>query len=618
MELIILTLLIVVCVALFTQPIAQRLRIAKSVRHGYTQERRAERWKRFFDEVILQVKVVKERPLTGIMHGFVFFGFVIFALETFSQFAAEYGWHPLGDGGFHQVYRAIVAVISVLVLIGIGYLAFRRFVLRPKALGHLSGTSAIISAFIMLLMITYLLNYSETLQSPLAQRINFWLHAGTILAFLVIIPHSKHIHLVLSPFTIFLKDIELARIRPLDFEKEEMGAEKLTDFSAHTALGAFTCVECGRCMEHCPANQTGKLLDPKKLMLDLRAGFLGDLQQPVVNNVIPEEVIWQCTTCGACTYQCPVGIDQVVPIIEMRRGQVSAAEFPKTMRPLFDNLEKTGNPWKYSPSAADEFLDANGFPDFDKHDVLFWLGCMGRYDFYYQKVSLSVAKLLNAAKIRWGILRDEQCTGDAARRAGNEMVFQSLAEHNIEILNAATPKMILTSCPHCLRTLTEYRDLGLNPAIPIVHHSEYISGLIQSGKLKLNANAHETVVYHDACYLSRYIGKSHAQFPREVIQSTGATIAEPKHREEHTFCCGAGGAMLFTEETVGERVNHHRVKELLETHADNVGTACPFCHLMLRDGLRDMNKESIAVKDIAELAVAALPEKLKASTLTRD
>jgi Fe-S oxidoreductase len=607
MEPFILTILIIACAYLFAAPVWKRLRIVKIAKHGFHVDRRGERLRRFVTEVLFQAKVIKERPFAGIMHGFVFWGFVIFALETLHQFATAYGWHPLGEGGFHHVYRTIVAVFAVLVLVGIVALAIRRFVFQPRALGHLSVTSGIVAVFIAILMVTYLLSYFETLQDPLAQRINWWLHAATILAFLVLIPHSKHLHLVLSPFTTFLKDLELARIRPLDFEKEELGVEKLADFSAHTMLGAFTCVECGRCYEHCPANQTGKLLDPKQLMLDVRAGLLKDPQQTAVGPVIKEEILWQCTTCGACTYQCPVGIDQVVPILEMRRGQVSAAVFPKTMRPLFDNLEKTGNPWKYSPEQAEEFIDANAFPTFNHHDVLFWLGCMGRYDFYYQKVSLSVTKILNAAGVRWGILRNEQCTGDAARRAGNEFLFQSLAEHNIEILNAAAPPLILTSCPHCLRTLTEYRDLGLNPQIRIIHHSEFIAGLLSSGKLKPAETAHDHIAYHDACYLSRYIGSSHARHPREVIASTGAALNEPEHREEHTFCCGAGGAMLFTEETVGERVNHHRIKELLETGAGTVGTACPFCHLMLRDGMRDLNKESIAVKDIAELVAACLP-----------
>jgi Fe-S oxidoreductase len=361
--------------------------------------------------------------------------------------------------------------------------------------------------------------------------------------------------------------------------------------------------------ENCPANITGKALDPKKLMLDLRTSLLAGTEEAVIGAVIDNEIIWQCMTCGACTYQCPVGIDQVIPIIGMRRGQVAAGEFPKTMRPLFDNLERTGNPWKYPESQAAEFIETNKLPIFENHDVLFWLGCMGRYDFYYQKVSLSMAKILDAAGISWGILENEKCTGDAARRAGNEMVFQMLAEENIETLNAAAPKLILTTCPHCMRTLKEYRDFGLNAQIQIIHHSEYITELLRSGKLQSSAGSSNDVAYHDACYLSRYATPNHIRYPREVIHSTGAAISETEHHGDKSFCCGAGGGLLFTEETAGERVNHRRVKELMATGASEVSTACPFCHMMLRDGLRDKNKETVPVKDIAELVAAGLPQR---------
>lgn len=609
MEQLILTLLILACLYGFIAPIRKRLRLVAKSREGFRIDRRVERWIRFVKEVLLQWKIIKERPFAGWMHALVFWGFLAFIIETFHHFATVYGWHPLGEGAFHRVYGGLVAVFAVLVLVGIVALAIRRFVFRPDTLGKkLSATSAIVAVFITVLMVTYLVSYFDLLSSPSSQRFNWWLHSLTILAFLVLIPHSKHLHLVLSPLTTFLKDFELARIHPLDFEKEELGVEKLSDFSAHTILGAFTCVECGRCYEHCPANQTGKALDPKKLMLDLRAGLLANFDETAVGPVISEEILWQCTTCGACTYQCPVGIDQVVPIIGMRRGQVAAAVFPPTLRPLFDNLEKSGNPWKYAADQAGEFIEKSGFPIFENHDVLYWLGCMGRYDFYYQKVALAMSRILNAAGVSWGVLKDEKCTGDAARRAGNELVFQMLAEENIALLNEASPSLILTTCPHCLRTLQEYHDLGLNPKIALVHHSEFISLLMRDGKLTPAKGAPTDMVYHDACYLSRYIGDTHVRYPREVIEETGFAILEPEHRGERSFCCGAGGGLLFTEETAGERVNHRRVKELLDTKAAEVGTACPFCQLMLRDGMRDLNHETIPVKDIAELVAAGLPE----------
>lgn len=610
LEQVILSLLIIAGLYLFVAPVRKRLAIVATGKKVEPLEPAGGRWSRFFREVVFQSKVIKERPIPGLMHALVFWGFCAFALETFHHFATGYGWHPLGEGTFHKIYGGFVAVFAALTSIGIIVLALRRFIQRPQALGKkLSWSSGLVALFILILMLTYLRSYFDLFQSEMCFQINWWVHALVILAFLILIPHSKHLHLVLSPLTTFRKDFELARIYPLDFEKDEMGVEKLTDFSTHTILGAFTCVECGRCYDNCPANKTGKALDPKQLMLDLRAGLLTKTEEPVVGNVIKEEILWQCVTCGACTYQCPVGIDQVIPIIELRRGQVSGGEFPSTMRPLFDNLERTGNPWKYPQSEGSDFISEHKLPLFEGHDVLFWLGCMGRYDFYYRKVSLAMAKILDAAGVSWGVLKNEKCTGDAARRAGNELVFQMLAEENIENLNAAAPKMILTTCPHCLRTLKEYRDLGLNKDILIVHHSEYISLLTKSGKLMSTATASGDVVYHDACYLSRYASADHIRYPREAIQITGSSIKEPEHHGEHSFCCGAGGGLLFAEETEGERINHRRVKELMETGASEVGTACPFCHMMLRDGLKDLDKETVPVKDIAEFVAQGLPER---------
>jgi Fe-S oxidoreductase len=392
----------------------------------------------------------------------------------------------------------------------------------------------------------------------------------------------------------------LARIRPLDFEKEEFGAEKLTDLAKHSLLGAFTCVECGRCRDHCPAKQTEKLLDPKQLMLDLRAGLLKDPTQAAIGEVVKEEILWQCTTCGACTFQCPVGIDQPIPIIEFRRGLVAGGLFPSAMRPLFDNLEKSFNPWKYPESQAAEFLTENKFPEFNGQDILYWMGCMGRYDFYYQKVALAFKTILDKSGISWGILKDEKCTGDAARRAGNEFLFVTLAEMNTEMLNSAKPSRIVTTCPHCLRTLTEYRDFGLNPEIKLVHHTEFIEELILSGKLGVSLKERGQAAFHDACYLSRYLGKKYSEYPRRNLRAAGIRPIEVARNKQHSFCCGAGGAMLFTEETEGTRINHNRVEELTATGCNTISTACPFCQLMLRDGLADKGKEGIEVRDVAQ------------------
>ncbi|HEX9744091.1 MAG TPA: (Fe-S)-binding protein, partial [bacterium] len=561
--------------------------------------------------VVLQEKVIGGRPWWGFMHALVFWAFLVFLLETTDMFARGFGSPVgiLGNSGFRHGYEILVAIFAAAALVGILVLTYRRFVMRPPTLGKkLSGKSGLVAVFISLLMITYLLQVFVLDKSSAVFKVNWWVHVLTILSFLVLIPHSKHMHLVASLFTTFFKDFELAKIHPLDFKADEpeMGAETLLDLPKHSVLGAFTCVECGRCYDHCPARNTGKTLDPKKLMLDLKDAFLTNKEGPTYEDERFAEAIFQCTTCGACTYECPVGIDQVVPILEMRRGAVANSIFPDTMRPLFDGLESTGNPWMYQPADAAAFISENHYPQFEKGRVLYWMGCMARYDANYQQASKDFAKLLNQAGVKWGVLPDETCTGDAARRAGNEFLFQMLAEQNIEMLNEAGVTDIVTTCPHCLRTLEEYKEIGLNRDVSVTHHTEYLNRLMKEGKLDLPASVTEKVAYHDPCYLSRYGDESDTINPRELVKKSGANLLEARRNGRRSFCCGAGGAMLFTEETQGKRINHERVEELLETGMDSVAVACPFCSMMVKDGLTDKGHENVQVRDVASLLVAGL------------
>ena len=607
MERIILTIVILAGLAAFFVPVLRRIRIIQLGKGVFILDNIPQRIGRFISEVVFQSKVISQRPWAGIMHAFVFWGFMAFIIMTLNHFTGGYGWEFLGHGVVFWIISTIVALFAILVLIGIIYLAVRRFISRPEALGeHLSLSSGLVALFIIILMVTYLLGLYGLEDGTTAAKINWWIHTVVILSFMALIPQSKHLHLAFGPFTTFLKDFNLVRIHPLDFEKEEFGAESLTDLSKHTILGAFTCVECGRCFEHCPARATGKQLDPKQLMLDLRAGLLKDPKQTVVGEVIDEVILWQCTTCGACTFQCPVGIDQPIPIIELRRGLVAGGQFPSEMRPLFDNLEKSFNPWKYPASQAGEFIEEHQFPEFNGHDVLYWMGCMGRFDFYYQKVALAFKTILDQSGIRWGILKDEKCTGDAARRAGNEFLFQTLAEMNIEMLNEVSPDLIVTTCPHCLRTLTEYKDMGLKPDIEIVHHTRFINDLVMAGKLGLSLRETGQTVVHDACYLSRYLGKEYCDLHRNNLHAAGIRTLEVARNKQHSFCCGAGGAMLFAEETEGIRINHDRIDELTATECDTIATACPFCQLMLRDGLADKEKEGIEVRDVAQFLAESI------------
>ena len=610
LERLILGFLSIVMIVVFLDPVLTRLRIIMAAKGEFSADRVGDRIKRWIGEVLLQGTMIGGRPLVGWTHALVFWAFMVFVFETadmyFRMMGSSFGL--LGNGWFHEFYQGYLGIIAVLAIFSIIYLLFRRFILRPPALGeHLSWSSGMVGLFILILMVSFLAGAFLMSEESAYFKINAWIHMGIVLAFVMLLPRSKHLHLLFSFFTVFLKDFELARIRPLnldieaDEEEWELGAETLSDLSKLTALSAFTCVECGRCYDHCPARSTGKKLDPKQLMLDLRTAWLEGSEKTFLEDERFSEVMWQCTTCGACTFQCPVGIDQIIPQIEMRRGSVANSVFPDAMRPLFDNLESVGNPWLYQPTDAAEFLAENGFPEYEKGKVLYWMGCMARFDAEYRKVAIAFKRLLDASGVNWGVLIGEMCTGDAARRAGNELLFQSLAEMNIENLNDAAPGLIVTTCPHCMRTLEEYKDLGLNENIQIIHHTQYLTDLISEGKLKLRGKSNGKMVYHDACYLSRYGQDKDYRNPRELLRSAGSKLVEPKRTKRTSFCCGAGGGMLFTEELEGTRVNHDRVDELIGTGMESCATACPFCQMMIRDGLGDKEKEGIPVRDVAEI-----------------
>ncbi len=601
MKAVILAVLTIIVMGDFIRQVGMRLRIVCKAPGKFSFDNASLRIWRFFSEVLFQSKVIKGRPLAGLMHSFVFWGFLTFVIITLNHFSGGFGWRFLGEGIVFRIISTIVAAFALLVIVGIIALAFRRFFLQPEALGkHLSWSSGLVALFILILMVTYLLDLYLFEEGTVNYAVNWWIHSVVILAFVSLIIRSKHLHLVLSPFTVYLKDFHLARIKPLDFEKEEMGAEKLSDLAKHTALGAFTCVECGRCFDHCPARNTGKVLDPKQWMLDIRAGLLKNPEMEDPSEMLNFDMIWQCTTCGACTYQCPVGIDQVIPIIEFRRGFVSGGEFPSTMRPLFDNLERSGNPWKYQPDEAADFIEENGIPWYKEQETVYWMGCMGRYDAYYRKASAAFAEVLRAAGVDYGVLKEEKCTGDAARRAGNEFLFQMLAEENIAVLNETKAKTLVTTCPHCLRTLEEYRDMGLRSDLVIVHHSTYILGLINAGKLRLSGGNGAAAVYHDACYLSRYRAPAGSKEPRRVLAASGVKVSEAKRHGDASFCCGAGGGMLFTEETEGKRINHERFEEITSGGAKTIAASCPFCQIMFRDAMTAKDVEDVEVKDLAQ------------------
>ncbi len=603
---------------MFWKEVSRRLEAAKNAKGPFPTDNPDGRWRRVISEVLFQSKIIKHRPLAGIAHAFLFWAFLAFGLETINHLSMI--WLPKGflphEGLFHTVFQGLVAIFAWAASLGIVYLAFRRFVLRPAPLGtKLSWESGLVALFILTLMQTYLIKYYGCLNpDSLAAEINWAAHTLVLFAFVVLIPRSKHLHLVLGPFSVYYRNATPGELKPLDFEAEEMGVTQLDELGQNNALALFACVECGRCLEHCPATQTGKALDPKQLVLNMRAGFLDDPSKPAVGEYVDAEWLWQCTTCGSCFEQCPVGNDQPLSILELRRGLTSEGEFPETLRTLFDNLERSGNPWRYQASDASAFIEQSGIPFHSGQKVLYWMGCMARYDEQYRKVALDFVKLMKAAGVEFGVLRGEKCTGDAARRAGNEMAFQELAMENVEQINGADPELIVSTCPHCMKTLNEYKTLGEDfrmKDIPVMHHSQFLRQLMEQGKLKLDPAKGEVpaeMVYHDACYLSRYVGDEVIDAPRELIRSGGTRLTEAERSGSRSFCCGAGGAQLFMEETAGTRINHERTKELLDTGADGICTSCPFCKTMMQDGVGDLGKGETPVLDLAQVLAARLAD----------
>ena len=562
------------------------------------------RIRQFVWEVLLQGKVIHERPLPGLAHAFVFWGFCAFALITLNHLAEGFGFSFLSrEGGFGKAYFGFVAVFAVAVAVSIAGLAVRRFVVRPVWLGKVSPESGLIALFIFILMVTYLAGLALD-ERTAAARVNWWLHTATLLAFLPLIPHTKHLHLLISPATVFLRRDGFSKIPPLVGD-EDFGLDTGKDVTKLDALQAYSCVECGRCTEHCPAYNTGKTLNPKEIILGLRH-YLNEEgpgnEAPLLGKHISTEAAFQCTTCGSCEFQCPVGIQHLPVIIGLRRGAVNTGKWEDDYgSKMFLAMERNGNSLGFASSERQKFIEKNELPIYDgTQEYCLWLGCMGSYDPQGREIVLSLVRVLRHLGVTFGVLRKEKCTGDPVRRLGNDLLFSQMAEANIEQMKAAKVTKLLSICPHCVRTIGEdWKEFGA--VFQIEHHSELLARL--RTKLPQPADGRERVVFHDPCYLGRYRGVF--EQPREVLARYGEVI-DPARARQRSFCCGAGGGQMFLGEEKGKRVNVERAGELAATGVAVVGTACPFCQTMFRDAFGTMTQPPPKLLDIAQIAAASI------------
>lgn len=569
----------------------------------------------FFSEVLCQSKVIQQRPLPGLAHAFVFWSFLAFALVTLNHCAVGLGIGFLDPnsqgiwGLFSRFYFYLAAAFALACAVSITGLFIRRFLVRPKWFGkEVSYESGLIAFLIFALMVTYLAGFFTTSSSPYA-HVLWWLHTLTLLAFLPVIPHTKHLHLVISPVTVFLSRGKFSDIPPLAGD-EDFGLVAGQDLTQIVSLQAYSCVECGRCTEHCPAANTGKVLNPKEIILGVRA-YLNETgpmtEEPLLGKHNSQEAVFQCTTCGACEFQCPVGIEHLPIIVGLRRGAVNTGAWENDYgAKLFNQLERGSNALGISALERDKFIQKESLPIFDgTQEYCLWLGCMGAYDPKGREIVSSFARVMNHLGTSYGVLRKEKCTGDPVRRLGNDLVFQQLAEANLEVLAQNKVKKIVSICPHCVRTIQEdWKAYGTPPEIE--HHSEFMARHID--KLPSVQNK-EKIVFHDPCYLGRY--RNVYDEPRQLVQISGTLVEAPRHKER-SFCCGAGGGLAFLGEESGERVSHVRAKELVETGATTVGTACPFCNTMFRDALATSETPAPQLLDIAQLVARSLPVDNKA------
>jgi Fe-S oxidoreductase len=611
----------------------------------------------------LLLPVWRLRFWPSLFHALVVWGFIFYLLVNAGDAleALLPGFIFLGNGTIGNIYRLLADLLSVSALVGMVALMVRRWVfkpsnlstrdttlLHPKARAGIRRDSLIVGFFILIHVgARFLASSFRVAESgspdpwqPFASAVAgawaglgesaveagallfFWIAFGAIFLFVPYFLYSKHLHLFLAPVNFLVRPQRRSpgELEALDFEdetNEKFGAVRLEDLAWNQILDAYACIMCYRCQEVCPAYSTGKVLSPAALEINKRY-FLnqegarmaaGDASsQTLLEFAITPEAVWACTACGACTDICPVGNDPMRDIMDIRRSLVLMENaFPEQLQAAYRGMERAANPWNVPAPERLKWAEGLDVPTIEQNpdpDILWWVGCAAATDARAQKIARAFAAILNAAGVNYAVLgQNEACTGDSARRSGNEYLFFELASANVETLNEVAPKRIVANCPHCLHTLrNEYPAFGGN--YEVIHHSQLIDELIAKGQLPLNQDGAGKVAFHDPCYLGRQ--NSILEEPRQVLESVTGNLLELPRSGRKSFCCGAGGAQMWKEEENGsERVSANRMREAVETGADTLAVGCPFCMIMLTDAAK-ANESQIQVLDVAEIVAAQL------------
>ncbi len=591
--------------------------------------------------IVLGQRKLLQRLGPGLAHAFIFWGFIVLlptiVIALIGVVAKRSTLPWLGHQGW---YALLDDVFAVLVLVGVLAALWIRKVQRPRRFeGSHLGEADLILTMIATIAATLLLWHATRIAlglnewprqwSPVStalshlfgrneatrvlERVFVWVHVLTILAFLAFLPRSKHLHILSAAANVwFGRTGPAGRLEPLRFDDEDVpedelrfGSGTIADLTFKEVLDAFSCTECGRCQDACPAFATGKILSPKLVIMGLRDQLLAQESGPLVPGAVPEESIWDCVTCGACVQACPVSIEHVDQIVDLRRHLVMVeSSFPAEAEPMLRDVERASNPWGKPQSERADWAAGLGVrvlePGSPAPAYLYWVGCAPSFDERARTAAISTAKLLQAAGVDFAILGPrESCTGDPARRIGNEYVFQAFAEQNVATLEEAGATKIVTGCPHCFNTLAnEYPDFGGD--YEVIHHSELLAQLVREGSLEPSPAGGRAITYHDSCYLARHNDVTEA--PRELVSAVGSPVEMARSRRR-TFCCGAGGAHMWMEER-GKPINAERVREAAATGADTLAVACPFCTVMLDDGVQSTGVE-LEVIDVATLLAEA-------------